>query len=174
MSSTLRLDRVSIVLQRPRFPENIGSVARAMSNMGLSQLVVVAAENCDLTRVCRLATHAALEVVEQIAYPPSLQEALKPFQYVIGTTARLGGERRMTATPRQMAHQLIPISQENRIAIVFGPEDRGLTNQELRLCHSLVTIPTACFASLNLAQAVMVICYELLSATLPVSKTATP
>jgi tRNA/rRNA methyltransferase len=60
-----------------------------------------------------------------------------------------------------MAQKLIPLTARNRIALVFGPEDRGLTNVELRLCHDLVTIPTADFSSLNLAQAVMVMVYEL-------------
>ena len=67
----------------------------------------------------------------------------------------------MIHTPSKLAQMLIPISVENKIAVVFGPEDRGLTNEELRLCHELVNIPTAQFSSLNLAQSVMVICYEL-------------
>ncbi len=152
---------LTIVLQRPRFPENIGSAARAMANMGIARLLVVRPEDCDLTRVCRLATHAALDVVENMETAPDLKTALKPFQYVVGTTARLGGQRKLTTGPDRLARDLVSISANNRVAIVFGPEDRGLTNEELRLCHRLVTIPTAGFSSLNLAQAVMVICYEL-------------
>ncbi len=158
---SVNLDNVTIVLQRPRFPENIGSAARAMTNMGIGKLVVVSPEDCDLTRICRLATHAALEVVEKMEVCSDLKSALEPFQYVVGTTARLGGQRKLTTGPDNLARELVSISAANRVAIVFGPEDRGLTNAELRLCHRLVTIPTADFASLNLAQAVMVVCYEL-------------
>ena len=74
------------------------------------------------------------------------------------------GERQSVRKPADMADQLIPISTNNRIAVVFGPEDRGLTNEEIRLCHSLVHIPTADFSSINLAQSVMLICYELFRA----------
>ncbi len=161
-NASINLNNVTIVLQRPRFPENIGSAARAMANMGLYRLVVVQPENCDLTRICRLATHAALDVVEEMETAPDLKTALEPFQYVVGTTARLGGQRKLTTGPERLARDLVSIAANNQVAIVFGPEDRGLTNQELRLAHRLVTIPTAEFSSLNLAQAVMVICYELM------------
>jgi tRNA/rRNA methyltransferase len=80
---------------------------------------------------------------------------------VVGTTARLGGQRQVLRSPARLAEKLAPVSQKNRVAILFGPEDRGLTNADLRLCHALVNIPTAAFSSLNLAQAVMVVCYEL-------------
>ena len=73
-----------------------------------------------------------------------------------------------------MARKLVPRTAANRIALVFGPEDRGLTNVELRLCHDLVTIPTAEFSSLNLAQAVMVMVYELFRASLPPKTEFTP
>jgi tRNA/rRNA methyltransferase len=170
----VRLENVAVVLNRPRYPENIGAAARAVRNMGIGQLVVVAPEKCDLARVLTLATHAAIDVVEQMLYFEDLAEALSPYNYVVGTTARQGGQRITLSSPAQMAEQLIPISQENQVAILFGPEDRGLTNEEIRLCHHLVTIPTAEFSSLNLAQAVMVLCYELFKAGLPPAKTTTP
>lgn len=168
------MNNVAIVLNRPRFPENIGSAARAASNMGVARLVVVSPENCDLDRVMTLATHAAIDVVENILYFEDLRDALAPYNYVIGTTARLGGQRQTVLRPEQMAAGLVPISQDNQIAILFGPEDRGLTNEEIRLCHQLVTIPTAEFSSLNLAQAVMVLCYELFKTNTPKAKGATP
>ncbi len=170
----VRLENVAVVLNRPRYPENIGAAARAVRNMGIGQLVVVAPERCDLDRVLTLATHAAMDVVEQMLCFEELAEALAPYNYVVGTTARQGGQRITLSSPAQMAEQLVPISQENQVAIVFGPEDRGLTNEEIRLCHSLVTIPTAEFSSLNLAQAVMVLCYELFKAGLPPAKSYTP
>ena len=173
-SLRIRLDHVAIVLNKPRHPENIGSAARAACNMGIGRLVVVNPENLDMQRVSALATHAAGAVVENMEHFDNLAEALGDFNYVVGTTARLGGERHQVASPGRMARQLVPISQENRIALLFGPEDRGLTNEEVRLCHALVNIPTAQFSSLNLAQAVMVLCYELFKTSLPEPGTGTP
>lgn len=161
MTEGIRLDNVAIVLCRPRVPENIGAAARAMCNMGFGDLRVVDPPNCDLTRVLKMATHAAADVVEQMEIAPSLGDALAPFTFVVGTTARLGKQRQVIESPAMLAERLVPLSRQNRVAIVFGPEDRGLTNEDLRLCHWLVNIPTADFASLNLAQAVMIICYEL-------------
>lgn len=161
------LKNVTVVLQRPRFPENIGSAARAMRNMGLRDLVVVEPENFDLTRVQTLATHVAADVVAGIRRFPDLASALADCHYVVGTTARLGGQRRVVGEPRRTAAKLRRLAATNRVALVFGPEDRGLSNADLRLCHELVTIPTADFASLNLAQAVMVMAYEIFCADRP-------
>jgi tRNA/rRNA methyltransferase len=157
-------DNVRIVLHQPRFPENIGAAARAMRNMGLRRLAVVQPENFIEERVRMLATHVAGDVVDAITRFDSLADALADCQYVVGTTARLGGERQTVVSPPVMARRLVTISQANEIALVFGPEDRGLTNADIRLCHALVNIPTDAFASLNLAQAVMVMCYELFTA----------
>jgi len=162
---TVRLDHICIVLQKPRYPENIGSAARAMRNMGISKLKVVQPEKCDLNRIVTLATHAAMDVIEDMEVYDSLEEALSQCQYIVGTTARLGGERPVVTIPSRMAQKLISISQKNTIAIVFGPEDRGLSNDDIKYCHLLVTIPTDEFSSLNLAQAVMIICYELFLAS---------
>lgn len=161
MTNRVNLDSLAIVLHRPRYPENIGAAARAMHNMGLGELIVVAPRNCDLTRILKMATHAAVEIVEQMQVFDTLKEALSEFNYVIGTTARLGKQRRVIATPSKLVQKLISISQKNHIAMLFGPEDKGLSNEEIRHCHILATIPTAEFSSLNLAQAVMIMCYEI-------------
>lgn len=142
--------------------------------MGIRRMVVVEPENYDLSRVLKMATHVATDVVQDIQIATSLRDALASFQFVIGTTARLGGEREIVYTPSRMAEKLIPISLENTIAVVFGPEDRGLSNEDIRLCHELVTIPTAEFSSLNLAQAVMVFCYELFTAGKDVPEASSP
>jgi len=164
MSDKINLDHIAIVLQRPRYPENIGAAARAVRNMGIKKLVVVEPENFDIIRVRKMATHAAADIVEKIVIHDNLPLALADFSYIVGTTARSGGQRRTIDQPVKLADKLISVSHENQIAIVFGPEDRGLSNADIRLCHALVTIPTAEFSSLNLAQAVMVICYELFKA----------
>jgi tRNA/rRNA methyltransferase len=164
MSGRIHLDNITIVLKQPRYPENIGAVARAICNMGIAQLVVIDPANCDLTKVLKMATHVASEVVENMEIYSDIKEALAPYQYVVGATARLGRQRQALLAPSNLSEKLVSISVNNRIAILFGPEDRGLSNSDIRLCHALVNIPTAEFSSLNLAQAVMIICYELFTA----------
>jgi tRNA/rRNA methyltransferase len=165
MPEGIHRDNIAIVLHRPRYPENIGAAARAICNMGTGRLIVVQPQNCDLTRVLKMATHAAADVVQEMDVYDSLNSAVASFQYIVGTTARLGRQRQEVFSPSELARHLAAISRENRIAILFGPEDRGLTNEDIRLCHALVSIPTAAFSSLNLAQAVMILCYEILSAS---------
>lgn len=161
---------ISFVLCRPKFPENIGSAARAMKNMGFSRLVVVSEEPFDMERVYRMATHAARDVVDAIVWHENLAQAVADKSYVVGTTARLGRNRkRSLLTPPQLAEQIHRLSTENEAAILFGSEDRGLENEDLRLCHAFVCIPTADFSSLNLAQAVMVIAHTLFSHAMPPS-----
>ena len=174
MSATVNLKNISIILSRPRYPENIGAAARAMRNMGFERLMVVDPQNFDLPRVLKMATHAAVEVVEHIRVHEDLQTALEPFNYVVGTTARLGGQRQLVSSVARLAQKLAPIAEQNQVGLLFGPEDRGLTNEDLRLCHELVNIPTAEFSSLNLAQAVMVVCYELRRYNQPGGKTFVP
>jgi tRNA/rRNA methyltransferase len=161
MFKRINFDNITIVLHQPRHPENIGSVARAMCNMGFSRLVVIDPPDYDLNKIHKLATHAASDVVDKTIIYADLKNALSHFNYVVGATARLGGQRQVVNTPSKLAQKLVPISIENRIAILFGPEDRGLSNDDIRYCHGLVNIPTSEFSSLNLAQAVMIICYEI-------------
>jgi tRNA/rRNA methyltransferase len=132
--------------------------------MGISRLMLVSPEDCDLTRILKMATHVAADLVENMEVHSDLSAALKPFHYIVGTTARTGGQRQELKTPREIAEMLVPICTNNRVALLFGPEDRGLTNAQLRYCHAVVTIPTSGFSSLNLAQAVMILCYELMLA----------
>jgi tRNA/rRNA methyltransferase len=161
MPDKINLSNIAIVLTGTRYPENIGAAARAMLNMGIERLILVDPQNYDLARINKMATHAASVVVEKLEVYDTLKEALADFNYVVGTTARLGGQRKVISSPAKLARQLIPLSDQNRIAVLFGPEDRGLSNVDIRSCHVLMNIPTAEFSSLNLAQAVMVTCYEL-------------
>ena len=161
MADKINLQNIAIVLVGTRYPENIGAAARAMRNMGIQKLVLVDPRNTDPAKVGKMATHAAMAVVEHMKVFDTLKEALADINFVVGTTARLGGQRKVVSSPGRLAQRLISISKENQIAILFGPEDRGLTNEDIRACDILVNIPTAEFSSLNLAQAVMVMCYEL-------------
>ncbi|MDY0162521.1 RNA methyltransferase [Desulfobotulus sp.] len=173
--SALPADRIRIVLCYPKFPENIGSAARAMCNMGLTRLVVVTKEKHDMEKIYRMATHAARNVVDAMVWHEDLSTAVADMGYVVGTTARLGRNRkRSLMTPQQLAEQVHRIAPENEVGILFGPEDRGLENEDLRLCHAFVRIPTADFSSLNLAQAVMVIAYTLFSHDPPPQQDPSP
>jgi tRNA/rRNA methyltransferase len=164
MVENVHLSNVSIVLHRPSYPENIGAAARAACNMGIENLVVVSPRDPDPQRIRKMATHAAGHVIDRMQVYDDLNSALANYRHVVGTTARTGGQRHALRSPSQMAASLVSISQENPVAILFGPEDRGLSNEDIRLCHTLVNIPTAAFSSINLAQAVMILCWEIYNA----------
>ena len=160
----VNLDNVTIVLKGPKFPGNVGSAARCANNMGIGKLIVVGNRELDDEAVRQMATHESKEIVDGIHHFDTLDEALAGFEWVVGTTARQGSGRGPFLSPRRMAESLVAVSPENRIALLFGPEDTGLTNDDLRFCQTVVTIPTVGFKSLNLSHAVMILCYELLVA----------
>jgi len=128
--------------------------------MGINSLVVVGSKPQEKETIARLATHNAAHAVEKIRYCSTLEEALSPCSIIIGTTARRGRQRLTEQSPREITESVLPGLAENRVAVVFGPEDCGLTNEELKYCQLLSAIPTAEFSSLNLAQAVAIHCYE--------------
>jgi tRNA/rRNA methyltransferase len=160
----MTMDHVTIVLKGPKFPGNVGSAARCAKNMGIGKMIVVGSRDLDDEAVRQMATHVAKDIVEGIRYFDTLDEALAGFSWVVGTTARQGSGRGPVQSPRQIAEELVAISPNNEVALLFGPEDKGLSNDDLRFCQRVVTIPTVGFKSLNLSHAVMIICYELLVA----------
>jgi len=155
------LARVAVVLVGPKYPENVGAAARVAMNMGISRLVVVGDTPPDRERMLKMATHNAARLIDNLEHHQELGAALAPYSWVVGTTARQGRQRRAILEPRELSRELAPLLAANRVALVFGPEDRGLTNQDLDLCNQLTTIPTQDFSSLNLAQAVAILTYEL-------------
>lgn len=155
------LRNIAIILLCPKYPENIGSAARAAWNMGITRIIVVAKEYPNHDRMVKLATHNASHLLDSMEFHESLEEALQPFSQVIATTARRGRHRIPAKSPREIVQEILPILPENQIAFLFGPEDRGLTNDDLKYCQLRSAIPTADFSSLNLAQAVSIHCYEL-------------
>jgi len=172
-----RLDNLTVVLHKPKYAGNIGSAARCAMNMGIEKLVVVGHPNPDEETIKRMATHVAAPVVDRIRYFQDLPEALGEFRYVVGTTARRGNSnlRLVMAGPREMAQTVAELSMNNEIALLFGPEDRGLTNEELQYCQLLVSIPTSdCFRSLNVSHAVMILCYEIFTASMKRTASFTP
>ncbi len=155
------LDNLYIVLLKPKSPGNIGAVARAMKNMGLCHLRLV--EPADPLAPEALAMACGAEdVLRGAELFESLPQALSDVGYAVGTSRRRrrGGSR--ANLPREGASLLLERAQQNQVALVFGPEDRGLSNAELSFCQERVTIPShAASPSLNLAQAVLILCYEL-------------
>ena len=153
---------VAIVLVRPKYPENIGAAMRVAWNMGISSVTVVTEKGLNMSAVRRTATHHAAAVVDAAVFTPEVEKALAPFSVAVAATARRGRMRQADVRPEQLADELRPwVIRGGRAALVFGPEDTGLTNEDIRHCALLTTIPTADFSSLNLAQAVAVLSYEL-------------
>ena len=161
MKQKINLDSISIVLVRPKFPENVGSIARAMKNMGLHRLTIVNGCSPLHMNAYKLASGAE-EILERAEEYFTLKEAISEIGCVVGMTSRKGQERSPLLTPKALVKKLLPISRNNPIGLVFGSEREGLTNGELSLCNLFVKIPSSeSFPSLNLAQAVMILCYEL-------------
>jgi tRNA/rRNA methyltransferase len=157
----MNLDSMSIILVRPKFPENLGAISRAMKNMGLHRLVIVNGCSPFHMNAYKLASGAE-EILERAEEYLTLREAISEMGCVVGMTSREGKERSPLLTPRALAERLLPISENNAIGLVFGSEREGLRKEELSLCHLFVRIPASpAFPSLNLAQAVVVLCYEL-------------
>jgi tRNA/rRNA methyltransferase len=155
------LHRIAIVLVEPREAGNIGAAARAMANMGLSRLVLVRPPPHLVPDAFRMAL-AARPILEVAVVFDDLGEALAGFGFVAGTTRRGGAGRRGRVAPRQLAAELPALTAANDVAVLFGREESGLTNEELQFCQRLVTIPSSeGFGSINLAQSVLLIAYEI-------------
>ncbi|UZP66036.1 RNA methyltransferase [Desulfovibrio mangrovi] len=156
------LDNLAVVLVKPRFPENIGMAARACVNMGVNELVVVQPERWDMDRIHSLATIKGADLVRSIRVEDDLAKALAGYTQVYGTTARTGGWRSEILSPEKAAPLISgQLAGGGKVALLFGPEDKGLTNEETEICNHLLTIPVNPQASsLNLAQAVLIVLYE--------------
>ncbi|MFT7222620.1 MAG: tRNA (cytidine32/uridine32-2'-O)-methyltransferase [Cellvibrionaceae bacterium] len=168
------LDSVRIVLVQTTHPGNVGGVARAMKNMGLSQLYLVDPKDFP-SEVAQWRASNAQDVLAQAEVVKTLDEAIGDCGLVLGTSAR---ERRIPwplLTPRECGNRTILEASQHKVAIVFGREDRGLTNEELHKCHYHIHIPTNPeYSSLNLAAAVQVLAYEVRLACLDVQNSGEP
>jgi len=161
------LDSISILLLEPRGPRNIGSVARAMKNTGFSRLVLINPvpylNNDAYETACK-----ADDLLREAQCFQSLDAALEPFPLVVGTTRRGGKERFPLLTLDEAIPKIASAAVENRVALLFGREDKGLTTEELGRCNLLVEIPThPALPSLNLSHAVFILCHHIFSATIP-------
>jgi tRNA/rRNA methyltransferase len=155
------LENIRVVLVSPIYEGNVGSACRAMANMGLSDLALVAPRPLDAGEARRMACHAA-DVLERRREFADLAAAVSDCALVMGATAREGLYRQHARTPREWAPRALEAARDGKVALVFGREDNGLTNEELALCTQIIRIPSAGeYRSLNVAQAVMVCAYEL-------------
>jgi len=154
------LDAVCVVLVEPQDPVNIAGVVRAMKNMGVHQLRLVNPVEYDASRVERVA-HDTRDIVARIRTFASLDEAIADCVYTAGFTARRRAAKWSLSTPREVAAPLLAAAAEGPVALFFGREDHGLSNEALERARTVVTIPTTDHASLNLAQAVLIALYEL-------------
>jgi len=157
---------IAVILHRPKYAGNIGSAARAIKNMGFTRLIVSEGGPFAPEEMKMMATHFASDVIDNAIFTDNLKKALSDFHFIVGTTARTGAQRGPTGSLREVAEKIALLAQKNQVALLFGSEDRGLTNEDLRFCHEIVTIPTAgTFKSINLSHAVMIVCYEVFMAT---------
>lgn len=154
------LDNVVVVLDHPQNLVNIAGVVRAMKNMGLHRLRLVNPSEYDTWRIGGIA-HRSEDVSEEAEIFGSLQEALSDAVFVVGTTARARTAHRNYARPRDLGPLVVERAERGVVALLFGREDRGLENEALDLCHSVAIIPTdPDYSSLNLAQATLLLAYE--------------
>lgn len=160
------LANVRVVLVNPIYGGNVGSVCRAMKNMGLRHLALVAPRaNCDWDEARRMA-YRAVDVLDARAEFPTLAEAVADCGLVAGTTVRPGLYRRHARSPREWAPRILEAADTGPVALVFGPEDKGLSNEHLALCTAIIRIPAApAYPSLNVSHAVIICAYELFLAS---------
>lgn len=152
---------IRIVLVGTTHPGNIGAVARAMKNMGVTELALVEPRHFPHAKATARAS-GAVDVLENAAVFDTLAEAIEDCVFVAGASARARAINWPCLEPRDCAVELLEKNQAGNVAAVFGPEKYGLTNAHLDLCDTLLTIPTnPDFSSLNLAMAVQVLTYEL-------------
>jgi len=161
-------DNITVILHRPAIPENIGSVARAMRNTGFSRLIISCPEIEDWATASKLAVSAG-DILESAPRCGSLTEAieLSKARFLVGTTGR---DRKYWQSLEigAAAPQILNRSLSGGTALLFGPESTGLSNEELTLCHQTVTIPSRGeLASYNLAQAVLLVLFTLMTHSQP-------
>jgi tRNA (cytidine32/uridine32-2'-O)-methyltransferase len=171
---TLAADRIRIVLVGTQHPGNIGSAARAIKTMGLHRLVLVAPEKRPNAESDALAAGAD-DLLAAAVFHDDLASALAGCTRVLGCTARSRRVALPELSPREAAATVADVAAEGDVALVFGRERTGLTNEELHLCHQAVHIPAnPGYSSLNLASAVQVVAYEVRMALLDRSGAADP
>jgi TrmH family RNA methyltransferase len=157
---------LSIILLGTKYPGNVGSAARAMFNMGWSRLIL-AAPKCPINEEAYRLAKSGGPILDSARTCRSLESALKGIRFLVGTTGKTGGYRSRTYALRSLVPRILDYAAKQKVGILFGPEDTGLVDHDLARCQILMRIPTQRNASsINLAQSVMIVCYELFLGTL--------
>jgi TrmH family RNA methyltransferase len=163
------LDNVTVILVEPAVPGNIGSAARAMTTMGLTDLVVLNGPKDFRTHMQTIMLgHGAGDLLAKARVVSTWEEATEGLHWLVGTTHR---KRRpqfaQVVEAREAAKKIVELTHKHRVGILFGREEAGLSDTELRLCHDIVSVPQATeHPSLNLSQAVMLFAYEVYLASM--------
>lgn len=161
MNAANSLANIRIVLVETSHPGNLGAAARAMKVMGLSDLALVNPK-CEIDAEARARASGAVDVLENASLHASLDEALADVALAAACTSRRRDLPHPAYTPRQAAPKLLGIAQNQPVALVFGSETYGLSNEQLMKCHWLLNVPSnPDYSSLNLGAAVQVLAYEL-------------
>lgn len=167
----MSFENIRVVLVNTKHAGNIGSAARAMKTMGLSCLHLVEPVAQFPSEEATTLASGATDILANTKVAKTLNEAVEDCVFVVGVSARVRGISLPIYSPADSVTQILNESHLNTVALVFGREDRGLTNEELRLCHHQVFIPAVDdFKSLNLASAVQVLAYELRKTSLDKAK----
>lgn len=161
------MNSIAITLVEPQSAGNIGSVARVMENTGFSNLVLINPVDYKNDAAYSMACNACATLLKAKVFS-NIKDAIKDSGLVIGTTRRKGRERYPVLTLHEAIPNILTAANKNKVSILFGREDKGLKNDEIKLCDMLVEIPThKKYPSLNLSHAVFLVCYELFSAEMP-------
>ena len=161
-------DKVEVILVEPAEGGNVGSCARALKNMGFSSFNMVDPRYEDRPMAHKMAVHAQ-DVLESARVYQSIEEATRDAHWVVATSvrSRTHPERKPPIGPDEFIERLRKLPRGAKAALLFGPERTGLTNTQLGKCQDILTVPTSDkFASMNLAQAVMVVAWEIRKADL--------
>ncbi|HWH77071.1 MAG TPA: RNA methyltransferase [Candidatus Binatus sp.] len=160
------LNNLRIVMVRPRGSGNIGSVARAMKNVGATELAIVGSARTESFWARAMAVHGR-DILQAAKCYSTIRESIADCNLVIGTTCRAGLYRSHSQTPRQLAPAISAAARTGKVALLFGPEDHGLSNKDLEHCQQLINIPASPeYQSFNVAQAVVICLYEVYVASL--------
>jgi len=153
-----------IILVRPQLGENIGAVARAMANFGLNELRLVAPRDGWPNQRAIEVSSGASHIIEAAKVFPDFASATADTELLYATTARPRDMEKRVLMPTEATAEITACG--NRCALIFGPERTGLENEEIAVCDTIITIPTSAdFSSLNIAQSVVVVCYEWLKSS---------
>jgi len=152
---------IVVVLHEPQDLVNIAHVVRGMKNFGVRDLRLVSPREYEAYRVEGIA-HQTQDVLARVRTFPTLEEAIADCVHIVGCTARGRTAKRNVQRPRDAALEVVALAAGGPVALVFGREDKGLSNEALDRCHRVVTIPSdPAYASLNLGHAVIIMLYEL-------------